>query len=404
MIVAVLRVMVLGLVRDRGALAMAFLLPPLIFVIFAAILSGISGDEMRLKVAVIDEVESSQTQSLVTAIDQEPALRLHSLEVANEKGLRAAVLAGRADVGLIIREALTGGTEVPPILVIADAGRSMTGPILSGHVQRLVARDLPGVGMRRIVPAVEELAGGLSPQQSAALDAGIQAMDETDRDGDEAQSDGALVLIETLAGRSGGANVSYYAGAVAVMFLLFSAMQGAATLIEERNSGIIDRLAVGPAGTDVIVIAKFFFLTLQGLAQVSLIFLVAWLAYGVDVPGRFLPWLVTTLLAATAAAGLALVMASACTTKQQANTISSFLVLVASAIGGSMVPRFMMPPWLQEIGWFTPNAWAIEAYHGALWRDETIGQLMPAYWPLALAAIIGLLAALVLSRYRLQLS
>ncbi|MCR9137813.1 MAG: ABC transporter permease [Alphaproteobacteria bacterium] len=403
MIAAVLRVMVLGLVRDRGALAMAFLLPPLIFVIFAAILSGVSGDEMRLKVAIVDEVRSNQTDRLVRAIDQEPALRRHRLESADEQGLRAAVLAGRADVGLIIREALAGQAEGPPILVIADAGRSMTGPILAGHVQRLVARELPGVSMRRMVPAVEELAGGLSPQQNAALDAGMQAMDESGGDNDQQSEDGGLVLIETLAGRSGGANVSYYAGAVAVMFLLFSAMQGAATLIEERNSGIIDRLAVGPAGTDVIVIAKFLYLTLQGLVQVTLIFLVAWLAYGVDVPGRILPWLATTLLAATAAAGLALVMASACTTKQQANTISSFLVLVASAIGGSMVPRFMMPPWLQDVGWFTPNAWAIEAYHGALWRDETIGQLLPAFWPLAMAAIVGLLAALLLSRYRLQL-
>lgn len=401
MIGAVLRVMVLGLVRDRGAFAMAFLLPPLIFVIFAAIFSGTSGDEMRLKVAIVDEVGSRQTQTLVSAIGREPALRLHPLAVADERNLRQSVLAGTADVGLIIREELAGQSDHPPILVIADAGRAMTGPILSGHVQRLVASQLPGVTMRRVAPAVEELAGGLSPQQSAALNAGIEALDESEEG--TAEPDNALVLVESLAGRGGGATVSYYAGAVAVMFLLFSAMQGAATLIEERTSGIVDRLAVGPAGTDVIVVAKFFFLTLQGLVQVTLIFLVAWLAYGVDVPGRFLPWFVTTLLAAAAAAGLALVMASACTTKQQANTISSFLVLVASAIGGSMVPRFMMPPWLQEIGWFTPNAWAIEAYHGALWRGETIGQLLPSFWPLALAAIIGLLAALILSRYRLRL-
>lgn len=37
MILAMLKVMALSLIRDRGALAMAFLLPPTIFVIFAAI-------------------------------------------------------------------------------------------------------------------------------------------------------------------------------------------------------------------------------------------------------------------------------------------------------------------------------------------------------------------------------
>ena len=403
MILAALRVMVLGLIRDRGALAMAFLLPPFIFVIFAAIFSGTSGDEMRLKVALMDQVGSNRTNTLVAAIDREPSLRMSDVTDDGEAALRASILAGTADVGLIIRRALTSDDDTPPILVIADAGRAMAGPIVSGHVQRLVAEKLPEVNLRRVAPTIETLTGGFSPEQSATLDAGMEAID-SDEDGlQRVEQQGGLVLIETLTGRGGGATVSYYAGAVAVMFLLFSAMQGAATLIEERTSGIVDRLAVGPAGTDIIVISKFLFLTAQGLAQVALIFLVAWLAYGVNLPDHFVPWIVTTVLAAAAASGLALVMASACTSKQQANTISSFLVLVASAIGGSMVPRFMMPPWLQEIGWFTPNAWAIEAYHGALWRGETLSGLLPALWPLALVALLGLAAAIFLSRYRLRL-
>ncbi|MCY6380564.1 ABC transporter permease [Hoeflea prorocentri] len=398
---AILKVMVLGLVRDRGAFAMAFLLPPLIFVIFAAIFSGTSGDEMRLKVALFNAVGSQQSQTLEEALREEPTLRLHETAFESEAAVRAAVLSGDADVGLVVRGDLLGESDEAPILVVADAGRSMTGPILAGQVQRLIARNLPAVAMQRSLPAVEELAGGLSAEQRARLDAGLSAMEEgEDKDRDAGTS---LVSIETLTGRSGGVTVSYYAGAVAIMFLLFSAMQGAATLIEERSSGIIDRVAVGPAGTDVIVLAKFLFLSIQGILQVSLIFLVAWLAYGVNVPGSFVPWAFTTVLAAAAAAGLALAMASACVSRQQANTISSFLVLVASAVGGSMVPRFMMPPWLQDLGWFTPNAWAIEAYQGALWRGAPLTALLPSFWPLAVAALLGLAAALALSRYRLKI-
>ncbi len=40
MISAAFRVMLLGLLRDRAALVMAFVLPTLIFAIFAAIFSG----------------------------------------------------------------------------------------------------------------------------------------------------------------------------------------------------------------------------------------------------------------------------------------------------------------------------------------------------------------------------
>ena len=400
MTAAILRVMVLGLVRDRGAFAMAFVLPPFIFVIFAAIFSGTSGDEMRLKVAVLDTVGTVESRTLSEAMEREPSLRIQRDIVASVEQLRILVLAGDADVGLVIRGDLGGGDDLAPVLIIADAGRAMTGPILVGHVQRLIARELPSVALLRTVPAVEELAGGLSQVQKLRLNEGL-----ADLETQEAPQDGgsALVEIESLEGRTGGVTVSYYAGAVAVMFLLLSAMQGAATLIEERSSGIIDRVAVGPSGTDVIVLAKFLFLMIQGVLQVSLIFLVAWLAYGVDLPGHILPWLATTLLTAAAAAGLALALASACSTRQQANTISSFLVLLASAVGGSMVPRFMMPPWLQDIGWFTPNAWAIDAYQGALWRGEPIAALLPSFWPLALATLAGLVLALLLSRYRLRI-
>jgi len=401
-----LKVMVLGIVRDRGAFTMAFVLPPAIFIIFAAIFSGASGDEMRLSVAVVDAVQSSESRGLVSALRGEPALRVQSSSV-DESEVRAEVSSGVVDVGLVIRGSLIDETSTSPIVVFADAGRAMAGPIVAGHVQRLIASELPGVSLRRTVPEIETLTGGLSDEQQGRLAAGLDALDAAEGGAESSSSESptALVAIETMSGGTrSNPEVSYYAGAIAIMFLLLSAMQGATSLIEERTSGILDRLAVGPAGTDVVVASKFLFLTLQGICQVGLIFLVAWLAYGVDLAERFGPWLVVTTLASAAAAGLALAIAATFTTKQQATTISAFLVLLASAIGGSMVPRFMMPPWLQDIGWFTPNAWAIEAYQGIMWRGQSLGDLLPSLSVLAAVALIGFVAALGLARYRLRLT
>lgn len=400
MIPAILRVMALSVIRDRGALAMAFLLPPTIFVIFAAIFSGTSGDEMRLQVALGVATPTELSDRLETALRGEQSLRLLTERAGDRERVAALVNAGRADVGLFIAGDLEA-TDAAPIQVLVDPGKIMAGAILSGQVQRLVALELPDLGLARTAPLVGNLVGGFTPAQAAQLEAALAALADGSTDATEPPG---LVATETLGpAGSSGATVTYYAGAVAILFLLFSAMQGAATLIEERHAGIVDRVAVGPAGTDVVVLGKFLFLAAQGVLQVTLIFIVAALVYRVHVLDRIGPWMLTTLAASLAAAGLGLAVASACTTKQQAQTISTFIVLVSSAIGGSMVPRFMMPPWLQDIGWYTPNAWAIEAYHGTLWRGEDLSGLLPELAWLGALGTVGVLVALVVSRLRLKL-
>jgi ABC-2 type transport system permease protein len=62
----------------------------------------------------------------------------------------------------------------------------------------------------------------------------------------------------------------------------------------------------------------------------------------------------------------------------------------------------MMPPWLQDIGWYTPNAWTVEAYHGVLWRGEDLMDLLPELGSLLAVAIVGTTLALVVSRFRLR--
>jgi ABC-2 type transport system permease protein len=393
------RAMVLGLVRDRGALVLAFLLPPTIFMIFASVFSGTGGTELRLKVAVGGATPAALEQ--VKALLEHTGQAIGSVsEYAGRDEIASSVEAGEADVGLFARAGLDS-SDRPFFVILVDPAKKVAGAVLSGELQRIVASHVPQLGLRQAARQVESAVGGFSADQSVRLEIAIETLStDGERSGPE---EGVAVMEEVGATGKADAAVTYYAGAVAILFLLFSAFQSAAALIDERNSGILDRVAVGPASTDIVVLGKFLFLTVQGITQAALIFVLAWLVYDVDILADPGGWLLITFASAAMAAGLALAAASACTTRQQATTVSTFVVLVCSAVGGSMVPRFMMPPWLQEIGWLTPNAWAIEAYYDIMWRGDGIAEIAPKVIALLAVAIFGLSFGLAMSRLRLRL-
>jgi ABC-2 type transport system permease protein len=397
---AVFRAMLLGLVRDRAALAMSFLLPALFFLIFAAIFSGATGEQLRLKVAIADELQGEISSRLVRAIRGDAALDSVGRENLTADQVREWVRKGTADVGMIIRsdaEPLDslGGFGPAPIIIVSDPVRGVAVPMLKGQVQKAYFAAMPDVALGSVMDLIEDQFIELSEDQRADLENGLDELrDEAEAGATTGWGFEDLFADESVAGQSGAANhVAYYAGAVAILFLLFSAVHGAISLLEERDSGILDRILAGPGSIGVLVNGKFLFLVSQGFVQVGVIFVIAWLVHGVDLPGHVLPWSVTTLLASAAAAALALVIAVACRTKRQAQTLANVAILVISALGGSMVPRFFMPQFVQDLGWLTPNTWALEAYTATFWRDEPVASLLLPWTMLAATAIVGLLLA-----------
>jgi len=88
-------------------------------------------------------------------------------------------------------------------------------------------------------------------------------------------------------------------------------------------------------------------------------------------------------------AAFGILLASICQTRAQLGALSTLLILIMSAVGGSMFPRFLMPAAMQKAGLWTINAWAIDGFTKVFWRDLPVSAL----WP-QVAVLLGIGALL----------
>ncbi|MCX6296033.1 MAG: hypothetical protein NTX97_08200, partial [Bacteroidetes bacterium] len=68
-------------------------------------------------------------------------------------------------------------------------------------------------------------------------------------------------------------------------------------------------------------------------------------------------------------------IASFSKSRQQVQGMSTLIVLVMSCLGGSMIPSFIMPLFMQKVAVFTVNYWGIQGFYDIFWRMLPITDL-----------------------------
>jgi len=150
---------------------------------------------------------------------------------------------------------------------------------------------------------------------------------------------------------------------MSVMMLLFSVAGIGGSLLDEKQEGMLKKLLCSPMPPNHILYGKLVFANIISIAQLIIMFVYAWLVFGLDIM-HHLPSLVLMILAtAYACSGFGVLLASFAKSRQQVQGFSTIIVLVMSAIGGSMIPIFIMPEIMQKIAVVSVNYWGIQGFY-----------------------------------------
>jgi len=154
----------------------------------------------------------------------------------------------------------------------------------------------------------------------------------------------------------------------AVMMLLFSVAGIGGSLLDEKQEGMLKKLLCSPVPPNHILFGKMIFANIISIVQLVIMFVYAWLMFGLDIL-HHLPSLVLMIVTiAFACSGFGVVLASFAKTREQVQGFSTIIVLVMSAIGGSMIPLVAMPEIMQKIAVFTVNYWGIQGVYDIFWK------------------------------------
>ncbi|MBN2347453.1 MAG: ABC transporter permease [Bacteroidales bacterium] len=178
-----------------------------------------------------------------------------------------------------------------------------------------------------------------------------------------------ITLFTFVFGKMGNTDEDNVGGLVhvvagtSVMMLLFSVAGIGGSLLDEKQDGMLKKLLCSPMPPNHILYGKLAFANIISIIQLIIMFVYAWLVFGLDII-HYIPSLLLMILAtAYACSGFGILLASFAKSRQQVQGFSTIIVLVMSAMGGSMIPIFIMPEIMQKIAVVSVNYWGIQGFY-----------------------------------------
>lgn len=157
--------------------------------------------------------------------------------------------------------------------------------------------------------------------------------------------------------------------------VFFIVLTLASSFLQEKKDGTFQRILAAPLTKTALLIGKLLPYYLVNLVQIGLMFCIGVVIFKTKV-GDLPALIIVSLALAASANGLGLLVAALGKTEAQVNGLSVLLAITLSALGGMMVPTFIMPDWMKTLSLFTPHAWALAGYHDIIIRGLGIKDIL----------------------------
>ena len=380
------------IIRDREALLLLFVMP----LAFVLIMSLTMRDAFKEKgrvifpIVILDMDGGRVGREITNAFSSTKYFRVDT-SLNNEEIVREDIVRGNHKFAVIIPAGTTqkavsrakaqmgttgnkqAGDSSLSIRLIADpAIQSVHRSIVISSLNRILQGIETKIMMEQFAAIAEEAVGmNIGIQQGEGGKASRIFSEVTDEYTDGAVGNTMLTSVQQ--------NVP--AWSLFAMFFLVTPLSVA--FIKEKQQGSLLRLKSMPVPPWVIIAGKmmpyfvinqlqFLFMMLVGM------YLLPFLGGDALVTGNsFAGIAILTISASFAAIGYGLMVATFCKTSEQATTLGGTSVIIFGAIGGIMVPKFVMPAFMQRLTVISPMSWGMEGFIDIFVRGGNISNVLP---------------------------
>lgn len=355
------------LFHDWHALLLLFAMP----LAFLVIMSLAMQDEFaqhageKMRVIVLDLDDSAASQALAAALASSGTVTVHSAEPGT--ALRDQMRAQAAAFGIEIKRGYgaalpkaTSPLSATVVLTVAADTTRQTELIFTGTLREILARERLSaiLGPLAVLSGTD---GFESANAQPAVEYAYQSKGEARAPSAVQQNVPAWLVF----------------GAFFVVIPLSN------TLIRERQQGTLKRLRTMPVGQGTLLLGKLAPYFIVNLVQVMLMMAAGmWLvpALGgeaLELKGSPSALALVCAAVSVAALGYALLISSVTRTTEQATLLGGAGNLILAAIGGIMVPKFVMPQAMQQLTNVSPMAWGLEGFLDVLLHDAGTREVLP---------------------------